>query len=456
VRFSLARLVSCPRRSTILFLGLLAIGATRVERAAAESPPTPPPTSEDIQRKREEEERERLKYEAEKARVDRINERVRQYKELMARIPFEPVPNTSNMVQVFMNGQDIHDIANKIYSVSDDASDAGFRSSYWPMVLFLNRAKDYDTGLPQYGRLDPQTPENNVALFPNVRKVGFKAVVAQIENADSSMALQMTAPVVLAYRKRLTEQVANLTSRAGDVPEATGPASMPGDLTVALFQGMQAEPKDTYPPRRLQQPAALTSTDPVSVDRPAPLEPMPPAWSLRQGVNMLGPTYEGYNLQYKPDHFDMAPEFAPMAFMGGRDPQGNPRTQPGMHFGLNQRFFKFLLVNESAFVAFSAGDAPGVNGISANAGLDFNLSMFNLAGLVGVTGLNVIGDFEAGPNLTAKIKVPVGQHVQILGMGLFTNIKHLRIETTDAEGNVSGGQTGVVNASYMGVGVLLR
>jgi hypothetical protein len=97
------------------------------------------------------------------------------------------------------------------------------------------------------------------------------------------------------------------------------------------------------------------STDPVVVDRTLPLEPMPPAWALRQGVNMLGPAYEGYDMHYSPDKFDLSPEVAPMAFLGGRDPVGKPRTQPGLHFGLNQRFFKYLIVSESAFVAFSSG-----------------------------------------------------------------------------------------------------
>src|SRR5678816_2498413 len=171
---------------------------------------------------------------------------------------------------------------------------------------------------------------------------------------------------------------------------------------------------------------------------------------------MLGPNYEGYNMQYQPNKFDLAPEFAPMAMLGGRDPLGNPRTQPGMHFGLNQRFFGFLLANESAFVAFSAGDAPSMNGGSLAAGADINLSVFNLAGLVGLTGVNVVGHFEVGPSFTAKVKVPITDHVQFLGLGLISRIDHLRIEDTDASGEVVGGQTGVVNASYFGVGVLLR
>ena len=105
------------------------------------------PSSEEIQRQREESERQRREYLDEKARVDAINERVRQYKELMRTIPFEPVPGTSNLVQVYMNGHDLRDVATRIYNVSDDASPAGFNSAYWPEVLFLNRAKDYDTGV---------------------------------------------------------------------------------------------------------------------------------------------------------------------------------------------------------------------------------------------------------------------------------------------------------------------
>ena len=76
-----------------------------------------------------------------------------------------------------------------------------------------------------------------------------------------------------------------------------------------------------------------------------------------------------------------------------------------------------------------------------------------MAGLMpGVEGFDVKDD----RNWTAKVKVPITDHVQFLGLGLISRIDHLRIEDTDASGEVVGGQTGVVNASYFGVGVLLR
>jgi hypothetical protein len=223
---------------------------------------------------------------------------------------------------------------------------------------------------------------------------------------------------------------------------------MPGENRVALFRDLPAEPHDTYPPRRSS--SKLISTEPVLVDRAAPLEPAPPAWALRQGVNMLGPEYEGYNVQYTPDKFDLAPEFAPIAFMGGRDPHGNPRTQPGFHFGLNQRFFKFLVVNESAFVAFSAADAPSMNGGSVNAGLDVNIRQFNLAALAGLGGVNVVGDFEAGPLFTGKMRVVITPRMSLLGLYTYSNITRFRVE------NGSGGRTGVKDASYAGVGLVVR
>jgi hypothetical protein len=97
-----------------------------------------------------------------------------------------------------------------------------------------------------------------------------------------------------------------------------------------------------------------------------------------------------------------------------------------------------------------------MNGGTLAVGADINFSVFNLAGLIGVTGVNCIGEFSGGPSFTGKLKVPITDHVQFLGIGLYSQIDHLRIEDTDASGEVIGGQTGVVNASYFGVGVLLR
>jgi hypothetical protein len=435
--------------------------AAATRGAAQERPAPAPPSSEEIQRQREEAERRRLEYLSEKARVDRINEKVRRYKDLMTRIPFEPVPNTSNMVQVYVNGHDIRDVAWRIYSIADGASEAGFAGTYWPTVMFLNRAKDYDTGYPQYGKLDAQSPEINVALFPAIRKQGFEAIVAQIGNPDSSMALQLTAPVVRAYRKRLEEEVTQLAARGGDVWQPDGPAHMPGENKQALFRGLPMEPRESYPPRRLVAGPlggpAPGASEPVPVDRPIPLEPAPPAWALRQGINMLGPNYEGYNLQYKPSELDLQPEVGPIAFMGARDAKGNARTLPGMHFALTQRIFRFLLLSESAFVAFSAADAPAVNGGSLGAGVDISLwgyAMLTATG--GFTAVRVVGATETGPSLSGRVRIPITDHLFVGTLYRRTNLDHFRVEERDRRGNLRRGRMGVVDASYVALTISLR
>jgi hypothetical protein len=424
-------------------------GSTPAKNPTPDSP-APETSSEDIQRQRLEAERQRADYLAEKARVEHINERVRQYKELMARIPFELAPNTVNMVMVYMNDQNLQKIAREIFDISDNSTTEKFEDSYWPMVLYLNRASDYYDGMPHYGKLDPESPEDNVALFPNVRKQGYKAVVSRISSEDSVISQRMTGPPLVAFRKRLQEQVRTLAAQGGEVPEAKAPARMPGENRVALFQGLQSEPQDTYPSRSNPESSKFVSTEPVVVDRQIALDPSPPAWALRQGINMLGPNYEGYNVQYTPDRFDLAPEMAPIAFMGGRDPQGNARIQPGFHFGLNQRFFGFLVANECAFVAFGAAEAPSMNGGSVNAGLDANLSVFNLSALVGAAGVNVVGGFEFGPAFTGKVRVPVTPRMQILGLYTYTTITKYQVE------DATGGHTGVSNASYAGLGIVVR
>jgi hypothetical protein len=413
-----------------------------------------------IQRQREDAERRRLQYLDQKRKTDHINERVRLYKELMASVPFELVPGTSNMVQVYVDDHDIRRVAQRIYFVADGSDEAGFASYYWPMVLFLNQAKEYDGGLPLYGRLDPQNPENNVAVFPNVRKQDFVAVVAQITGTDSAMALQLTTPVVAAYRKRLQEEVERLASRSGEVSLIEGPASMPAETRYVLFKNMPSEPREQYPPRRsvvqVASSAQLVSNDPVAVDRPIPLDPAPPAWSLRQGVNMLGPEYEGYNLKYEPDRLDLQPEVGPIAFMGGRDAAGNARTQPGVTLGLNQRFFDFLLVNESAFVVWSAGDAPAVNGVNLGAGLDFDILGVNLAGSVGITSLRVVGETATGLSFGGKLRFRTTQHLFVGALIRVSSIDKFRVEQRDASGNLINGRAGVTNASYAGIVFTLR
>ncbi len=409
------------------------------------------PSSEEIQRQREEAEKRRREYLEQKSRVDRINAKVADYKRLMETVPFELVPGTTNLVQVYVNGHDVRDVARRIYSVSDGATDAGFARSYWPMFLALNHGKQYDGGVPLYGRLDPEYPDKNLAVFPNVRKQDFSAVVAGVTSQDSALALGITQEAVLAYRKRLVDDVERIAARGGTVQEVDpGPASLPAEARFAIFAGMPSETRSQYPPRRVtQSTVGPTSKDSVLADRPAPLDPMPPAYALRQGINMLGPQYEGYNLQYTPERLSMQPEVGPIVFLGGRDPLGNPRTQPGVYFALNQRLFNFLLLNESAFVAFSAGDAPGVNGGSLSAGLDFDFGIVNIAGMIGLTGLRVVGETESGPSFAGRIRVPVTKSLLVGAHYRWSNLSHFRIENPTP-------RTGVHKASYLGFGITLR
>lgn len=431
-------------------LGIVVCGSAAL-RAQIQSP-------EEIQRQREEAERRRIEYLDQKRKVDHINARVRQYKKLMDSVPFTLVPGTSNMVQVYVNGHDIHDVAQRLYFVSDGATESGFSSFYWPLVLFLNQASTYDGGMPRYGKLDPQRSENNVAVFPNVRKQGDVAVVAQITGADSALALQLTSPVVAAYRQRLQEEVERLAALGGDVELLPGPSRMPDEAQRDPYRPVQTEPKPEYPPRRIVTAGSstqLASTDPVPVDRSAPLEPAPPAWSLRQGVNMLGPSYEGYNMQYAPDHLDLSPEVGPVAFLGGRDSFGMPHTQPGMLFGLSQRAFKFLLLNESALVVFSTAGAPAVNGVNLSTGLDFDVLGINLSGMVGLTSLRVVGETVTGPSFAGKLRMPITEHLYLGGLFRVTNLEKFRVDEVDATGTRVR-RTGVTRASYAGISLTLR
>ena len=435
----------------VVFLGLAAL---RPLPAAAQEP-----TSEQIQRQREEAERRRLEYLDQKRRVDHINERVRAYKELMASVPFEAVPGTTNLAQVFVNGHDVRQVAHRLYFLADGADEQGFERYYWPMFQVLNQTSAYDPpGMPQYGRLDAGSPEINVAVFPNVRKQEFVAVVAQVTAADSALAVQMTTPVVAAYRQRLEELVQRGVADAGDVPPPTGPAWLDPEPRVELCRGMPTEPRAAYPKRHAPSATEVAAAreSVVAVDQPVSLDPAPPAWSLRQGINMLGAQYEGYNLNYTPDKLDMQPEVGPILFMGGRDPEGQPRTQPGLHFGLSQRVFDFLLVNESAFVAFSAGKAPAVNGGSLSAGLDIDIGPFNVSGLAGVTLLHVVGRTASGLSLAGKARAPLAEHVSMGLVYRLTNIERFRVEERDSQGNLLIGRSGVTNAGYAGISFILH
>jgi hypothetical protein len=452
--------VAAPRtrsgRGTALLAVLLGFAALQPLAARAQAPATP----EEIQRQREASERRKLDYLDQKRKVDHINKRVREYKQLMGAVPFEPLPNTTNLVEVYVNGHDIHDVAHKLYFLSDGSDEVGFARYFWPKVLELNRAGEYDDGLPLYGRLDPQAPENNVALFPNVRRQEFIAVVSQVSSEDSALAMALTAPVVQAYHKRRQEELDRLAASAGEVTQGETPVTLSTEPIVALFRGEPTEPKETYPRRRTAAPTpgsiAPAEVTMVTVDQEVPLEPAPPAWSLRQGINMLGPKYEGYNMKYVPDRFDVMPEVAPIALLGGRDPEGLPHTQLGLTFGLNERFFSFLLTNESAFVAWSRGGAPSVTGGSLSAGLDLQVGPFNLAGMAGLTAIQVVGEHATGPSVSGRVRFPVSDHLFMGFLYRYTGIDHFRVEERDSQNHLVGGRTGVYNVSYVGLSFALR
>lgn len=434
------------RKGFGLLLALLAAGAAWAQ------------TPEQIQRRREEAERKQLDYLAQKDRVEAINARVREYKRLMASTPFELAPGTVNMVQVYVNGHNIREIAHALYFVANEATEEGFASSYWPMVLYLNRAADYDGGIPKYGPLDPHAPENNIAVFPNIRKQEYVAVVATVSSADSALAQQLATGPLVSYRKRLEDEVARLYALGGEVQLPRGPERFSGEPRLTLFRPLPTEPLAEFPPRRSSSTGdiVLASTDPVPVDRVVPLDPTPPAWLLRQGVNMLGSSYEGYNVKYTPERLDLQPEAGPIVFLGGRDHRGNPRTQPGAYFALNQRVFGFLLLNQSAFVVWSAADAPSVNGGSVSAGLDFDVGALNFAGMAGLTGLRVNGSTETGPSFAGKMRVAVTPNVYLGALVRWSEIERFRVEERDPSGKLLVGRTGVTRASYFGLGLTLR
>jgi len=266
---------------------------------------TTQPLPEEIQRNREEMERKKLEYRDEKARVEDLNRRVDEYRRLRESIPFTNVQGTSNLIQVYVNRHDVRQIARQLYDLTTNSTPEGFEREYWRPFLFLNQADKYMGGMPQYGTFDPQHPENNVAIFPNIRKRGLEAVIAETATADTAWAMQLTSPVVEAYKLRLQERVLKTALEVGEPPEPIGPERMSGENVVPLFGKAQMEPSDTYPPRRITDETRLaaaqrTQRPPVYVYQEIALDPAPAAWALQQEVTMLGDDYQGYNVQYQP------------------------------------------------------------------------------------------------------------------------------------------------------------
>jgi hypothetical protein len=218
-----------------------------------------------------------------------------------------------------------------------------------------------------------------------------------------------------------------------------------------MFPGTPTEPQSEYPSRKSSNPRLYTTEGNVPVELAVVLDPAPPASALRHGINMLGPEYQGYDLEYQPGKVLLQPEVGAIAFLGGRNAAGEAVTQPGTYLAFNQRLFGFLLTNESAFVAFSASQAPVVNGGSLSAGLDIDFKFINLAGMLGITGLRVVGETEVGPSYAARMRFPIGPHVYATGLYRFSDIEHFRV--VDAN-NI--GRSGVTKASYFGLGITFR
>jgi len=421
----------------------------------AVSAPAQQPLPDEIQRQREDMERRKLEYKEEKAVVDDLNARVERYKQLRESIPFSGVPGTSNLLQVHVNRHDVRDVARQLYFLTTDSTPEGFERDYWRTFLIINQGDKYPGGVPQYGTFDVSHPEENVAVFPNIRKRDLSAVVAELVTVDTAYAMQYTAPVVAAYERRLRERVVKESSEVGDPPAPTGPTSMPGVSTAALLTAGPKEPSPTYPPRRITDETSLAASgrverQPVAVERSIALDPAPPAWALGQEVTMLGAGYQGYEAQYEPGNFELLPEGGVMAFFGGIDSQGNAANQAGLYFSFNQKLWHLLVLNEMAFAAFSSGGAPAVNGGSLGAGVDFETGPVGVTGLVGFSAFNTIGETDSGVSFTGKVRYAVAPRVSIGGIYMISDVEIFQAE--------SNGQklTGITQPSFIGVNLTVR
>jgi hypothetical protein len=412
------------------------------------------PTQEEIQKNREQMEKKKQEYYGERAKVEEFNTKVERYKQLRESIPFSAVVGTSNLVQVYISRQNTRDICQQLYGLADTGKPGGF-DHYWRTFLALNQGNKYDGGVPLYGPLDPTHPEENVAVFPNIRKHGLEAAVAVPTREDTAFAYQLTAPVVAAYERRLREGVNQKAAALAAPADPSGPATMNAEPQVELFRGQQAEPAATYPPRRITDETQLAAANrverkPVPVDQAIALDPAPPAWALRQEVNMLGPNYQGYNVEYQPGNFELLPEGGAMAFFGGRDAQGEAATQPGVFFSFNQKIYHLLLFSETAFAAFSAADAPAVNGGNIGGGLDFDIGMFNIAGTVGISAFNVAGETTSGVSFTGKLRFRATPRLYVGAIAIFSNAEHFQSN----EGGIA--RTGVTDPGFVGVSASIR
>jgi hypothetical protein len=180
------------------------------------------------------------------------------------------------------------------------------------------------------------------------------------------------------------------------------------------------------------------------------LEPAPPAWALRQEVTMLDPQYEGYNARYAPGNFELLPEAGPMAFFGGRDQAGNSRTQPGLYFSFSQKLWHLLVLNETAFAAFSAADAPDVNGGSLNAGVDIDIGPFGVAGMAGYAAHNALGMTDGGLSFTGKLRYLIAERIYLGGIFSVSKAEIFQVNSSGQKLN------GITNPGFAGLSVIVR
>jgi hypothetical protein len=375
-------------------------------------------SSEAIQKRREEIERDKQEYIREKVSAENFNKRVARYVALRDSIPFLTVPGTTNLVRVYVNRHDVKQIARDLYFLTDGATEEGFRRDYWHSFLVINQADRYAEKVPEYGALSADAPDDNIAVYVNIRKRGATATIPTLSAKDSALAKQLTDPAVRAHKKRLRELVEALALEAGDPPPATGPPPPSGDTRYALFRAHQGEPQDIWPPRRITDESSMMyafaeERSDVDINEPLSLEPAPPSWALSHGMNMLGEDYQGYDATYEPKTFQLHPEVGAMGFYGVRDALGNPTTQPGLYLAFNQKLWNILLFNETAFAAFSKDTAPAVNGGLLNVGFDYDFRYFALAGMVGIAGYNVVGETTSSLAYTGRLEIPVSPTIYI-------------------------------------------
>ena len=440
------RIARCAVRISLL---LLVAGILMTPRPT--SAQTPPATPEEIQKRREEMERKKREYFRDRARAESFNKRVARYVALRDSIPFLTVPGTTNLVRVYVNRHNVKEIARDLYFLTDGSTERGFQNGYWKDFLLINQADRYADKMVEYGPLDAEEPDDNIAVFINIRKQGAAAVIPTLTANDSALAKQLTDPAVRAHKRRLRELVEQLALEVGEPPPAIAPLPPSGDTRYALFGEREGEPQNIWPPRRITDESSMMyafaeERSDVDVTEPASLEPSPPAETLSRGLNMLGKDYQGYDTRYEPKTFQLYPEAGAMGLYGVRDAAGKPLTTPGLYFSFNQKLWNLLLLNQTAFAAFSTGSAPSVNGGILNAGLDYDFGYFALAGMVGVAGFNAAGETTSGLSFSGRLHVPLSRSVYVGGIWMHS----------DATVRRGTSRLGLSNPGFIGLSLTIR